>query len=119
MISLKNTLEAIKSKIANHEDRLEALEVYSTSEQVIGTWLGETLYRIVYQQTLTLTASGWTVTSMSTSNISRVVNAWTSNENSTLPVQADWSGSKIEVFNFRTGNLVMKNLILEFTKTTD
>lgn len=52
MISLKNTLEAIKQKLSAHDTRLSTIEdrqVYSTDEMVVGTWIdGKPLYRKVY-----------------------------------------------------------------------
>ena len=75
MISLKNTLEAIKEKLSGHDARLSTIEdrhVYSTDEKVIGAWIdGKPLYRKVYSGKALY--KGSRVDGFSTSTISTMV----------------------------------------------
>lgn len=76
MISLKNTLKAIRDKLNGHEERITALEKYSTSETKIGTWInGKPLYRKVIVSTVP-SSTGWSDTwyNISSLNIDTCVN---------------------------------------------
>jgi hypothetical protein len=138
MISLKNTLEAIKQKISGHEERITALEEYSTDEKVIGTWInGKPLYRKVIVST-TPSSTGWSDTwyNISSLNIETCVNIggfFSGSDGRKMTLQwADATAGYQTVVSIK-GNYLSCGLgssvsgwkntsitvILEYTKTTD
>ena len=133
MISLKNTLEAIKTKLSGHETRLSTIEdrqVYSTDEKVIGTWLdGKPLYRKVYSGKALY--KGNRVDDFPTSTISTMVkmelclygqNPWTAQyyNSSSSYGRVQVADNEIQLY---IGDTPAKPcyyvVILEYTKTTD
>lgn len=66
--TLKNIIDNLDTSITNISNKLNTLENYSTTEQVIGTWInGKPLYRKVY--TITIGNSGTKTIQADNSNI--------------------------------------------------
>ena len=135
MISLKNTLEAIKTKLNAHDASINNLETYSTSETIVGVWTdGKPLYRKV----LTYTNSGSIANGNYTSahgiaNVDMIM--WTrailKENGSIIPIpntNFNIGGSLVPYINktdfgFRNYGDTFRNLtitaVVEYTKTTD
>jgi len=110
-------------------------DVYSTTETVIGTWLGKPIYRKVIQYNKT--SNGQVDLSLSTYGITNVENIWLNqnsfiktNDNEWKAVNTYESESYFTFCTFRSSSSFrlssnssyakgVWNLIIEYTKTTD
>lgn len=97
---------------------------YSTDEQVIGTYLGETLYQRSYDfsaNPIDLSANSWTNTTASNSGIDKIIN----NEAMTSDgININWlganagTGSYIQLLNIRNSTIGIAYLTLQYTKSS-
>ena len=97
---------------------------YSTSEQVIGTWLGQTLYEKVFTiSEVTVSANSWyEITSIDVSNISQLV----SNKCLLTRNGMEWgllstqksANNKLNVLNPRNANIAFDTIVLQYTKSS-
>lgn len=97
---------------------------YSTDEQVIGTWMGETLYQRSYDfsaNPIDLSANSWTNTTASNSGIDKIIN----NEAMTSDgININWlganagTGSYIQLLNIRNSTIGIAYLTIQYTKSS-
>lgn len=97
---------------------------YSTDEQVIGTYLGETLYQRSYDfsaNPIDLSANSWTNTTASNSGIDKIIN----NEAMTSDgININWlganarTGSYIQLLNIRNSTIGIAYLTIQYTKSS-
>lgn len=98
---------------------------YSTAEQVIGTYLGKTLYRKVinFSSPIVCNPQQWATTEVPTSslNVETLVNSVCAYDGVNYPcaVSCDTNDTYISILSVRTVALSVKTLIVEYTKTTD
>lgn len=99
-------------------------DVYSTSEQIIGTWNGKPLYRktLVLGTAIDCIANSWTTVISDISSLNILINI-----NSLLIASNNWAwngyllrrnNNNLDVFNTGT-TWGVKTIVLEYTKTTD
>ena len=102
---------------------------YSTTEQVIGTWInGKPTYRYVYEfkntSTDTYSANTWYTTNIVLNDVETYIKGWISSISSetSYPVSISTSSNNtVNIMSFRSTNFITvgAKLILEYTKTTD
>lgn len=97
---------------------------YTTSEQVIGTWLGQTLYERVFEiSEVTVSADSWSeIASIDTSNMGQLVSnkcllSRNGMEWGLLSTQKS-NNNKLNVFNSRNGNIAFDTIVLQYTKSS-
>lgn len=113
--------------ITDDEEHTQAFEIYSTDEQVIGTYLGKTLYRKVIPITSTINANAntWTSIGVPIGDIATIVNGriqlGITDTYSLHFVQFGVVNGYLNINSFRqfTINANSGYIILEYTKTTD
>lgn len=98
---------------------------YSTSEQVIGTWIGgKPLYEltVVFSSEITVNSNTWTDTTISTTDKKAIVNVIGINSTGTcwnmLSANCD-VGSYVQVYHTGGSAITLKTLTIQYTKTTD
>ena len=101
---------------------------YSTTEQVIGTWIdGKPLYECTweFENAITANSNSWTDTPISNATIKGIIGVKGYNINAdkincwnALSATAD-SGAVVKIIQNRTAQIVIKYLTLQYTKTTD
>lgn len=135
-------MNEIKNVVNNNDDemitintKLTNANAYSTSETVVGTWLGKPIYRKVVQYNKT--SNGQVDLNLSTYGIENVENIWLNqnsfiktNNNEWKAVNTYESDSYFTFCTFSSANSFrlssnssyargLWNLIIEYTKTTD
>ena len=96
---------------------------YSTAEQIIGTYLGKTLYSKVinFSSPVVCNPQQWATTEVPTSslNVETLVNSVCAYDGVNYPcaVSCDINDNYISILNVRTVALSVKTLIIEYTKT--
>lgn len=111
--------------ITDDEEHVQAYEIYSTNEQVIGTWFGETLYRKTFTGLSVAThADTWVKLGLNISNLNKVikVDAYRVSENN--PTKMAIAESQVQdgdvavtvVSNVYDGTILIATI--EYTKTT-
>ena len=97
---------------------------YDDTEQVIGTWFGETLYRksLKLPSTITCPNNSWVDTGLTIQNVSRVINGEVlrnGTQNFALSINIDNSAVKVQSYYNSTLTLDSNTYItLEYTKTS-
>lgn len=97
-------------------------EHYGTDEEVIGTFLGETLYRKVFNFStpLVVSAQQWATTDIPTSslNVETLVNSVCICDSAIYPcaVSCDTNDTYVSILSVRTVTVTVKTLIIEYTK---
>jgi len=114
------------SKWVNANESGGSTHTYSTTEQVVGTWIdGKPVYERVYElpSTLSLASNTWTnVTSASNANMKAILKATGITTYGTLFDffgAARDSGSYVRLLSTRPSGVDINVLILQYTKTTD
>lgn len=116
-----NELVKVAGNAANAD--LKDMNVYSTEEKIVGTWIdGKPIYRKVLKFALQeLTQNAWNTINGVTapSNVDVLVNAIAKREldNSVMNIAANMDSTSISVNPFASFSINM--LIVEYTKTTD
>ena len=103
--------------------------VYSTTEQMIGTYLSQPLYRKVYTSLNFGTLSGsWKTFTTAPSNLETLVNIYGTDTSNNRPYPRYEGSDYYILFDINGGNIRVKgegydnaslNLVVEYTKTTD
>lgn len=101
----------------------KALDVYSTEETVCGKWIdGKPIYRRVFIGSWSATVNTWTTTNISVVGFETLVSASCKRnaKEGNLPIAqvSANSGTSLQV-TVSTGTQTIKQIILEYTKTTD
>ena len=117
---------SVSEKFENVNQSGESSEIYTTTEQVIGTWLGETLYRkvIPITETWTFVANSWTKSNIPQGNIKDLINGriqiFYNGTYSLHFVQLGFIDNMVAGNSFRAFAALANgaNLILEYTKTS-
>lgn len=99
---------------------------YSTSEKVVGTWIGgKTLYERTFSiSEISVSANSWyEITSIDTTNMEQLISnkcllSRNGMEWGLLSTQKS-NNNKLNVFNSRNGNISLDIIVLQYTKTTD
>ena len=97
---------------------------YSTSEQVIGTYLGKPLYEITadFSTELTVPSNTFTNTEISTTDKKAIISVVGTNSTGTcwnfLSANCD-NGSYVQIYHTRSSAITLKTLTIRYTKTTD
>lgn len=104
---------------------MSVAEYYSTTEQVIGTWIdGSTLYRKVFtfSTPITCPSQQWAQTDILTSsvNASAMVRAFTALGSSVYvcDVSCDTNETYVTLLNLRSVSITIDTLIIEYTKSS-
>lgn len=99
--------------------------IYSTSEQVVGTWIdGKPLYEISVEFGTELTVNSGAFTNTSISNVDKkaIINVVGTNETGTcwnmLSANCN-TGAYVQVYHTRGSAITLKYLTIQYTKTTD
>lgn len=114
-----SNMNEIKSVVnANANDLVEST-TYSTTEKVVGTWLGKPRYRRVYSINGTMAQNAWT-TLLSISNVDTLVKGLMGGS----PNNCVWNDTLLRVVNNNLQYYCPLShaytwVIIEYTKTTD
>ena len=103
---------------------VNGLNTYSTTETRIGTWIdGKPLYRRVVElpNELTISASDWAGTSLPSNNIATIINGLgIKSGDATSQIRVQASTDALSIMNPASSfSIVIKYIIIEYTKTTD
>lgn len=97
---------------------------YDDTEQVIGTWFGQTLYERSYEFSSDLNWAGdsWTDTSISNSGMAKIIDVKGVSSagtcfNGCISASRD-SGNYVRLLNTRNANIAVRYLTLQYTKST-
>lgn len=97
---------------------------YDDTEQVIGTWFGETLYRKSFKlpNTITFASNSWADTGVTVQNISRVIDGKVlRNGTQSFALSVNIDNNTIKVQSYYSGTLTLDSntyITLEYTKAT-
>lgn len=98
---------------------------YSTTEQVIGTWIdGKPLYQITadFGTEITVNANTWANTTIPATDKKAIISAVGTSGTGTcwnfISANCD-SGSYVQVYHTRSSAITLKYLTIQYTKTTD
>lgn len=97
---------------------------YSTTETKIGTWIdGKPIYRkvVTLPNDLTINAEDWAGTSLPSNNIETIINGLgIKSGNATSQIRVQASADALSIMNPASSfSIVIKNIVIEYTKTTD
>jgi len=97
---------------------------YSTTEQVIGTYLGKPLYQITadFGSEITVNSNTWTNTTIPTTDKKAIISVVGTNGSGTcwnfISANCD-SGSYVQVYHTRSSAITLLTMTIQYTKTTD
>lgn len=114
---------AYSEEYSNNTFASKNIENYSTTETRIGTFLGKPLYRKVVElpNDLTISASDWAGTSLPSNNIATIINGLgVRSGDATSQIRVQASADALSIMNPASSfSIVIKYIIIEYTKTTD
>lgn len=121
----KSDYDALLARVValeNNSDNTSTNNVFSETEQIIGTWIdGKPIYRkVINGISFTPASYAWTTSTVSIENIDRVIKCGLGQDGSIIySFLGNKDNNKIKVWNCLPQSYTYQIMVVEYTKTTD